>query len=184
MLLLAQFSSGQPTLAKLGDSIEMFKQKMAVNFKLISQEKKEQKAYYHFSVITDSKIQQASAGFGGGLTITTDSGKISGESLLVTMGSDLDIGVKLAAVLCLNLAYDALAKPIPSDSKDQEAELAAYTKAVKDAIANQPGHINYSGYRSQLIFSQTKEGNLLFVINSGSADTISLPKKNNSPAKH
>jgi hypothetical protein len=138
---------------------------MAKHFKYVSMEKKNEKTYYHFSVNTDNKIQQNSAGFAGGLTITTEQGKISGESLLVQLGGDPSIGKKLAAILCLNLAYDALGKPIPSSEQDIQAEFSAYSRATSDALSGQPGHINYPGYSSQLIFSQTGDGNLLFVIN-------------------
>ena len=151
--------------AKFGGSIEVFKQKMVNFFSYTNAEKKNEKTYYHFSVKTDRKIQEASTGFAGGLTITTDKGKIAGESLLVQLGNDDDIGKQLAAVLCLNLAYNALGKSVPITAEDKQAEFNAYFKAVSDALSGQPGHISYSGYNNQLIFSKTKEGNLLFVIN-------------------
>lgn len=153
--------------AKFGDAIDMFRQKMANHFKLVSQEKKNEKTYYHFAVNTDNKIQRATAGFAGGLTISTENGKINGESLLVQLGMDDDIGKKLAATLALNLAYEALNKPIPNEPKDKQAEFNAYLKAVDEALAGQAGHISYPGYANQLIFSKTNTGNLLFVINGG-----------------
>jgi hypothetical protein len=165
ILISASIFYVKPAQAKFGDSIDSFKQKMVSHFKYVSMEKKNEKIYYHFSVNTDRKIQQNSAGFAGGLTITTEKGKISGESLLVQLGNDQNIGNKLAAILCLNLAYDALGKPIPNSDQDKQTEFNAYSKATSDALSGQPGHINYPGYSSQLIFSQTHDGNLLFVIN-------------------
>lgn len=158
--------------AKFGDSIDTFKQKMSMHFSYINAENKNAKIYHHFSVKTDNKIRRASQGFAGGLTVTTENGKMTGISLLVQLGSDHFIGRKLASILCLNLAYDALGKPIPTSNKDQEAEFRAYSKAVSDAMARQPGHINYPGYSSQLLFSETNDGKLLFVINPS------------APAKH
>lgn len=151
--------------AKLGSSIETFKQRLASTFKLVNQETKNQKTYYHFSLVPDKKVEDSAPGFGAGLTITTEGGKIAGESLLVRVGSSYDdTGKKLAAILCLNLAYDALDKPIPKEGKDQDAEFNAYLRAVSDALLNKPGRISYPGYSGQLIFSQTNDGNLLFVI--------------------
>ncbi len=152
--------------AKLGFALSTFTEKLGTSFKLIGQEKKNQKVYYHYKVVTDDKINNASPGFGGGLTITSDNGKISGESLLVKLGNDREIGQRLAAVLCLNLAYEALAKPIPKDLKDQNAELDSYKHAVSDAALGKPGRISYPGFSSQLIFSMTNDGSLLFVISN------------------
>ncbi len=165
IILITQALPMAPAEAKLGDSIDTFKQKMSSHFQYINMETKGGKVYHHFSVKTNTKIQQSSAGFAGGLTITTIAGKITGESLLVQLGTDDTIGEKLAAVLCLNLAYNALGKPIPASAQDKRVEFDAYLRAVSDAKSGQPGHISYPGYSSQLIFSQTAEGNLLFVIN-------------------
>lgn len=168
-MLIALFLPANAAQAKFGEAIDKFRQKMASHFTYISTEKKNTKVYYHFSVNTDSKIQQANPGFAGGLTITTENGKIAGESLLIQLGTQDDIGKKLAAILCLNLAYDALGKPIPLTDRDQQAEYDAYFKAVDDAMSHQPGHISYPGYSSRLTFSQTNDGNLLFAINPNSA---------------
>jgi hypothetical protein len=165
ILLIIQVLPQNAAQAKFGDSIDTFRQKMASHFRYINTEKKNTKAYYHFAVNTDNKIRQADSGFAGGLTISTDNGKITGESLLVQLGTDNNIGKKLAAILCLNLAYDALGKPIPAADKDKQSEYDAYFKAVNDAMSGQPGHIGYPGYSSQLLFSQTNEGSFLFVIN-------------------
>ncbi len=169
ILIIGQFWSMNIAQAKFGDSIDKFRQKMASHFTYLNTEKKNAKIYHHFSVVTDSKIGSADPGFAGGLTITTENGKMTGESLLVKLGIADDIGKRLAATLCLNLAYDALGKPIPSTDQDQKAEYDAYFRAVDDAMSRQAGHISYSGYSSQLLFSQTNDGNLLFVINPSSS---------------
>ena len=158
-LLLANSADG-----KFGAPIETFKQKLGHSFTYLNAETKNNKTYQHFTLIVEEKVQRVNPGFSGGLTLTLENGKISGESFLVGLGSDRDLGQKLAGILCLNLAYEALGKPIPNSSKDQEIELNSYTRAVREASSGSPGHINYPGYSSQLIFSRTEKNELLFVI--------------------
>lgn len=144
---------------------------MSNSFSFASIEKNGAKTYYHFAVVTDKKIQQNSSGFAGGLTISTEAGKITGESLLIKPGADPDVGNRLASILCLTLTYEALGKPIPVTDKDKQIEFDAYIKAVEDAMDGRPGHINYPGYSSQLLFSKTADGNFLFVLNPSPPQT-------------
>jgi hypothetical protein len=150
--------------AKIGDSIGAFRVKFARIFSLTDTSNKDGKTYYRFTLNNDPIQQKSSAGFSGGMTITCSNGKIQGESLIVRLGKNTDMGKVFTVGLCLDITYEAIGKPIVTDKKEAGTEFRSYLNAVNQALTGTPQDIKYAGYNSRITMSHTGSGDILLAI--------------------
>lgn len=162
--LIASFDLCQAAQAKIGDPIQSFESKFSRIFTLKDSSSKDGNTYYRFSLNKDPVQQKAAPGFAGGMTITCANGKIQGESLVVRLGKNVNIGKAFTVGLSLDLTYEALGKPIVTDKKEAAAEYRSYLNAVDQALTGSPQDIKYAGYNTRITLSQTNSGDILLAI--------------------
>lgn len=150
--------------AKIGGSSQSFeiKNKQLLIFK--NRGSSGNKTYYFYSFVKHPAQQNASMGFAGGATITTANSKIIGESILIRLGANQEIGKIFACAICMDLTYEAIGKAVPSTQAVRESEYTAYREAINGALAGSPQIITYKGYAVRITVSKTKDNNLLLVI--------------------
>jgi len=158
---------GQSGEAKMGAPVSSFSQKMFRFFFLKDQTTKGDTAYLRYSLIGDPQRQKASPGFAGGVTLTVKEGAISGESLLIRLGDNPKVGKTLAALLAMNLAYEAIGKESPTKPAIQEKEIKSYLAAVDAAMNGTPQTIRYNGFNDKIHLLCTKSKDLLLTILPG-----------------
>jgi hypothetical protein len=149
---------------RIGGSIQEFQYKNKHLLVFRNRSVKEDKVYYVFSLTSHPAQQHADPGFAGGMTVTTSSGKVLGESLAIRLGTDQQVGQIYATAVCMNLTYDAIGKPIPSTPEARGSEFKAYSNAIIKALAGLPQAIKYKGYAMRITVSKTNDNELLLAI--------------------
>jgi hypothetical protein len=125
---------------------------------------KENSTYCHYGLIGDPERQKRSPGFGAGLTLTVQANKIVGESVLIRLGDNSDIGKMFSTILTMNICYEALGKPRPQSEALTDSEVRAYAEAIERALAGAPQNIRYQGFPFKITLSRSKNSELLVAI--------------------
>lgn len=150
--------------SRVGDPIQSFQAKNARVFIYKDHTTRANKVYYHYSLISDQAQQKSSPGFAGGMTITTDSGKVLSESLVIRLGTNSQVGKLMACAIFLDITYDAIGKPLPTKEIVKQSEFDSYMKAIDGALAGQPQIIEYKTYPMKIMVSKTNNNDLLLTI--------------------
>jgi len=144
--------------------VSSFENKMKKLFLLKDRSAKGDITYYRYVLIGDQDRQKHSPGFGAGLTLTTNANKIEGESLLIKLGANRNVGSMFSVMLCLNVSYEALGKSPPKSSQSINDEIRAYSSAIERALAGSPQSIRYKDCPVKITLSNTKDSDLLLAI--------------------
>ncbi len=146
LLLLWLMVSSQPGEAKLGESFQLYKTKVARSWNVAGVQGDGAKNNYRFSLIVPQQQQDASPGYAAGLTITVVDGKITGQSVAIRPGSNPLVGAAMASAHGFAFAYESIGKPIPEGKAQSEAEFNQFTQAIGLAFNAQPQYLRYPGY--------------------------------------
>ncbi|PWT96557.1 MAG: hypothetical protein C5B53_09465 [Candidatus Melainabacteria bacterium] len=157
-------SFGSTAVAKIGGSVQSFQARNGRIFTFKSRSIKDDKIYYVYSLNSHPAQQHSSPGFAGGITLTVDQNKIAGESFILRLGADQDVGKVLAAALCMDLTYEAIGKPAPVTPSLRAKEFTAYSNAITRGLSGLPQVIRYKGYPMRVTISRTDQGELLLAI--------------------
>jgi hypothetical protein len=164
ILATLAYSLGSPAAGKIGASIRTFQANNGRLFVFKNRTVKEDKTYYVYSLISHPAQQHSSPGFAGGITLTTSGDKILGESLILRLGADQEVGKVLAVAICMDLTYEAIGKPAPKTQSLRATEFNSYSDAITRGLAGLPQVIKYKGYPMKITVSRTNEGELLLAI--------------------
>jgi hypothetical protein len=168
--------------AKMLAPISSFENKMKKLFLLKDRSVKGDITYCRYVLIGDPDRQKRSPGFGAGLTLTIKANKIQGESLLIKLGANRNVGRMFSVMLCSNVSYEALGKPAPKSSQSVNDEIRAYSSAIERALAGSPQSIRYQGYPVKITMSNTKDSDLLLAITPiAPANEPTAPSAGNKP---
>jgi hypothetical protein len=160
-----------PATAKIGAPTASFDAKMGKLFLLKDHNLKEGVAYYHYVLIGDPDRQRRSPGFGAGMTLTVKANKITGQSLVIRLGQNRQVGKMFSVMLSMNVCYEALGKDPPKTEKVTNQEVKSYASAIERALSGAPQSIRYNGYPMKITISRTKESDLLVAITSNAPIT-------------
>lgn len=164
LLFTASLALGSAAHSKIGGPLTTFQTKNAKLFTLKSRSVKEDKVYYVYSLTSHPAQQHSSPGFAGGVTLTTSGGKILGESLVIRLGADQEVGRILAAAICMELTYEAIGKAAPKTESLRAFEFNSYTNAITRGMQGMPQTIRYKNCNMRITISRTDENNLLLAI--------------------
>jgi hypothetical protein len=162
--LIAIYFTCTPAHARLGESVSIFINKNKDVYKLKGTSSSEGVTHYNFSLIVDETERSAAPGFGAGLTVTVQAGKIVGQSMALSLGRDRFIGAQLAGAYGLKFALDAIGRTMPGDKRAQDKELEVFNKTAAEALLGMPREISYPGFDARIILSKSQDGNLLVAV--------------------
>jgi hypothetical protein len=171
LALLIGATAALPAQAKLGQDFTEYKKRISTAFIATGQ----QGNNYMFTMNIDPKQSMASPGYAGGLTVTVDNGKVTGQSLAIRPGMQPVIGPTIAAVHGFAFAYEAIGKDAPKDEKAGEAEFKAFSGAVAQAFMGQPQNLRYPGYPGLITVSRDAGGNLIVACKFATPPAASRP---------
>ncbi len=166
-LLLANFIGALPADAKLGEDIAKYKAKVAKAYTFKSQSEKAGKSYDVFSINVTPEIKKVAPEFGGGLTITVDKGKITGQSMVLRLGKNEEIGKAIAVRYALDFAFEALGRSVPKHQKELVDEIDSYKTVIKNALAGDAQNVRYPNVAGKITVSKQKDGSLVFAATPG-----------------
>ena len=164
LLATVVFSIGSAAVAKIGAPVQSFMAKNGRLFTFKNRTVKDDKIYYVYSLNSHPAQQHSSPGFAGGITLTTDQNKIEGESLILRLGADQEVGKVFAAALCMELTYEAIGKTPPRTETLRGKEFTSYSNAITRGLSGLPQVIRYKGYPMRITISRTDQGELLLAI--------------------
>jgi len=125
-------------------------------------------SYARYVLVGNQDRQTRSPGFGAGITLTIKANKIVGQSMVVRLGQNREVGKMFAVMLSLNVCYEALGKEAPKTQKGTNDEVRAYAAAITGALSGSPQYIRYNGFPMKITMSKTKENDLLVAITTAS----------------
>ena len=185
LLLTASFASGNGAEGKIGGTLQTFQTRNAKLFAFKSRTVKEDKIYYVYSLTSHPAQQHSSPGFAGGATLTTSGGKILGESVVLRLGADQEVGRILAAAICMDLTYEAIGKAAPKTDTLRAYEFNSYTSAITRGLQGMPQTIRYKNCPFRITISRTNENNVLLAITpiqpAAKPDTTPAPAPTPTP---
>jgi hypothetical protein len=172
-VVISTLAAAMPALAKIGAPVATFNAKMSRLFLLKETTPKDGNTYFRYVLIGDQDRQKRSPGFGAGITLTGKANKIAGQSLVVRLGQNRQVGKMFAVMLSMNVCYEALGKESPKTPQATNAEVQAYASAVERALSGAPEYIRYNGFPMKITMSKTKDSDLLVAITAVPSDTAS-----------
>jgi hypothetical protein len=168
LALLNLLISQPPAIAKLGEEFTELQSRIASNFKFKGTETKQNRSYYHYTMVLDKATEQAAPGFDGGLTVTVEkNGVIVGQSMLIRLGDNHEAGKALAALHTLDFAFESLGRPNPRTKQEVQRELQSYTAAVSKALAGTPQNIRYADTPGKITVSKRPDGSIAIAATAG-----------------
>jgi hypothetical protein len=160
LAMLSVFSWQTPASAKLGEDFNIFQNRIVMNFKARGQEPRQGRTDYHFTMMLDQATQKAAPGFEGGLTVTVENNLITGQSMLIRLGTNREAGKALASLHALDFAFESLGRPSPKTKREVQRELQSYTAAVTKALAGTPQNIRYADTQGKITISKRPDGSI------------------------
>ena len=165
--LLSILASTPPALARIGQPVTSFNAKTGKLFLLKSTTPPNNgTSYARYVLIGNQDRQQRSPGFGAGITLTLKANKIVGQSMVIRLGQNRDVGKMFSVMLSMNVCYEALGKEAPKTPKGTNDEVKAYASAIDRALSGSPEFIRYNGFPMKITMSKTKDSDLLVAITS------------------
>jgi len=159
-----------PAFAKIGAPVATFNAKMGHLFIAKETENKDTASYAHYVLIGDPDRQKRSPGFGAGMTLTVKANKIVGESLVVKLGKNPQVGKMFSVMLAMNVCYEALGKETPKTAKATNDEVRAYASAAERALSGSPEFIRYKGFPMKITMSKFGDSDLLVAITAANPE--------------
>ncbi|HEY9754458.1 MAG TPA: hypothetical protein V6C97_04825 [Oculatellaceae cyanobacterium] len=153
--------------AKLGEEIDKYKQRVAKAYTLKNQATKDGKTNYSFVINSDPTLAKAAPGFGGGVTITVEHGKITGQSMVLRLGQNSDVGKEIAVRFALDFAFEALGRAVPKTKKELSDEVNSYRTVINSALAGAPQNVRYPKLTGKITVSKTADGSLVLAATPG-----------------
>jgi hypothetical protein len=164
LLATVVYALGGTAQARIGGPVSSFQAKNGRLFTFKSRTIKDNKIYYFYSLNSHPAQQHTSPGFAGGITLTIDQNKIVGESFILRLGADQEVGKVLATAVCMELTYEAIGKPAPTTPALRGKEFKSYSNAITRGLSGLPQVIRYKGFPMRITVSRTDQGELLLAI--------------------
>jgi hypothetical protein len=146
--------------ARLGETFASFKAKAQSSYKLVKEQKKDDRTYESFSMIINDKLKESAPGFAVAETLTVVDRKIVGQSMVIRIGQNYEGGKSLATLHAMDFAYESIGKPIPK-KEVAEQEFKQLQIAVDEVLVGVPQHVKYPHYKAKITLSRSPEGELL-----------------------
>ncbi len=147
--------------ARLGHSISSFKSLNGERAVLKEVVIKDEKKYYSFDLlILEEKLARAS-GFKAGMTVTVRAGKITGQSLAISMGKNLAAANELAVEQSHVFACEALGRDLPREDDALQKEYGLIRQAIFHAVSGKPQELKFPGSEGRIIFKGGPQSSLL-----------------------
>lgn len=140
--------------AALGDSIKAFQSKNRKSIELKEILIRDEKKYYSFNVLVDENELLVAPGFKAGMTVTVSCGKICGQSLAISCGSNPMEGNRLAVEQCYKFACEALGRETTASA----TEIALVRQAVFLAYSSMPQVLTFPDASGKIVFKTEKKG--------------------------
>ncbi|HMO21468.1 MAG TPA: hypothetical protein PKD05_14525 [Candidatus Melainabacteria bacterium] len=153
-IVLLSFCFPKAGVAALGDSIKAFQSKNRERLELKEILIRDEKKYYSFNILVDENELQMAPGFKVGMTVTVSSGKICGQSLAISCGSNPMEGNRLAVDQCYRFACESLGR----EASNGAAELSLVQQAVLLAFSNMPQVLKFPDTSGKIVFKTEKKG--------------------------
>jgi hypothetical protein len=181
--LVLVYSFGTAGHCKIGAPVSSFLARNGRIFKFKERSVKDNKVYYLYTLAKHPAQQHSSPGFAGGMTLTAGGGYILGESLVIRLGADPQVGSVFATAVFMELAYDALGKPVPKSEALRQSEFKAYARAITLALGGSPQAIRYKGYPMKITISRAGDNDVVLAVTPELPPGTTLPGMNPAESK-
>ncbi len=112
-------------------------------------------------------MKEVAPEFGGGLTISVDKGRISGQSMLLRLGQSKEAAKTIAVRYALDFAFESLGRAVPKNKTEIVDEVNSYTTVINNAMAGDPQNIRYPNINGKITVTMQKDGSLVFAATPG-----------------
>ena len=157
VLLLFPFQAN----AKLGQRISSFKLLNRDRLKLKEVVIRDEKKFFSFDLLLSEEKLARTSGFKAGMTVTVESGRITGQSLAIFLGTNLVQANMLAVEQTHLFACEALGRKVPLADEERKKESALVQHAIFLAFTGKPQELKFPGSAGRVIFKRGPEGSLL-----------------------
>ena len=161
ILLLLTFSSA--TSARIGETISSFKAKNKNKYKFTGIVVQDEKKSYNFNLLLDSAKLKTAPGFGAGMSVNVKKGKITGESLAISLGQNAVAGHELAVDAACDFISDTIVRP-PLDPDKKQQERGLVSQAIFLAFAGKAQELKFPGSEKKIVFRRNLRGYMLIKV--------------------
>ncbi|MEZ4488959.1 MAG: hypothetical protein R3F51_15345 [Cyanobacteriota/Melainabacteria group bacterium] len=158
--ILIALAFPQSGLAALGESIKTFQDKNRKRIELKEILIRDEKKYYSFNILVDENELVMAPGFKVGMTVTVAGGKISGQSLAISCGSNPMEGNRLAVDQCYKFACESLGREASANA----VEISLVQQAVFLAYSNMPQVLKFPDTTGKIVFKTEKKGDEIILL--------------------
>ncbi|MBI4532902.1 MAG: hypothetical protein HY711_03060 [Candidatus Melainabacteria bacterium] len=160
-LFLSLTLSPQAAKARLGESFQSYKLRVAKAFIAAGEKKTDNNINYMYKLAVDSQQTDTSPGYAVGITITCAGSKIVRQSMAIRTGTNPTAGTSMAALHGFVFAYEAIGKSVPADNDKASAEFQTFSEAVGQALSGKAQSLRYPGLSGAITIVRDASGNLI-----------------------
>ncbi len=163
LIFFILLSLSSRSLAFLGGNINEFKNYFKKSFELSNCKKAGNITHYYFFLNSPLKSSPQIPGFNAAMTISLESNKIIGESLVIDIGKNKDNGIVLATTLLMDLVIEARqTKPPPKNTLN--TQFIIFKQSLIDALNDNSQTLNYDKEKITIKIEQIDLSKVLITI--------------------